>query len=452
MALDLYLEQTQKLIMTQAMQQSLRFLQLPALELRSYLQEIALSNPLIDMENFAETMPEGLETDGIDLYKDLPVERREQLIWEVKNSAQDMAAYVSHQESYTEYLNSQLGQMSLLDSAGLSRSRYLVGCLNSAGYLDCALEKLAQEAGQSLFDMEQALFVVQALDPVGTGARSLSECLLLQLAQSNQFSEVNIHLVRFGLPLLAENDMEGLAQLLQVSYEEALQAAETIRGLNPIPSRGFYTEGRVSYVVPEAKVIVQGQRAIVEMDSQILPQVTLNREYCTLLEQTKQKDVQLYLREKHAEASSLLHHLEHRADTLYRVIEAIVTEQQPYFLHHQSLCPMAMGELAAHLGVSVSTVSRAVKDKYIQFEGEVLPLRSFFSATLPTTDGNSVSPQTVQKHIQKFISAELPNMPLSDEALRQALAGIGVVISRRTVAKYRAELGIPSARERKECT
>lgn len=452
MPLEQHLEQAQKLILTQAMQQSLHCLQMSALELRSYLQEAALSNPLLEIEDqpLGELPPEAVDSSGVEFGENLPIEQRDQLIWDMPSSGEaDLSSYVSRQESFTDYLNSQLGQMSLLDADTLARCRYLVGCLNSAGYLDCSLPDLAQETGQSLFDMEQALFIVQALDPPGTGARSLSECLLLQLAQGSAFTETNIHLIQSGLSLLAENDLPALAALLHISQQEARAAADTIRRLNPIPSRGFYTENRVPFVIPEATIRPMGDRAVIEMNSHILPQVSLNETYCALIGRADLKDAQLYLREKLAEAKNLLSHLENRSDTLFRLLSAVVELQQDHFLKGAPLQPMTMRQLADRLELNISTVSRAVKDKYIQFNGKVLPLRSLFSMSLPTADGRDVSADTARQHLRRFITAENPSAPLSDEALRQALAGVNILLSRRTVSKYRAELGIPAASARK---
>lgn len=452
MSAELHLQQTQKLIMTQAMQQSLHCLQLSSLELRSFVEDVALSNPLLEVDDppLGECPPEAVDSSGVDLQESLPIERRESVIWENGPAEEDFSRCISYEESFTDYLNNQLGQMSLLDAETLARCRYLVGCLNSAGYLDCSLPELAEELGQSLFDMEQALFIIQSLDPPGTGARSLSECLLLQLVQSSAFNATNIHLVQSGLPLLANGDMIGLAKLLEVTPKEAAQAAATIRSLNPIPSRGFYTESRIPFVIPEATITVQGDQAIIEMNTHILPKVTMNAEYCDLLAQTDQKEVQLYLREKQAEAKSLLHHLENRADTLFRVLSAIVELQQDYFAHGAPLQPMTMRQLADRLQLSISTISRAVKDKYVQFGGEVLLVRSFFSLSLPTTDGQIISSNTVQQQLRRFIAAEDPAAPLSDEALRRALEGMDIPLSRRTVAKYRTDMGIPNARERRK--
>ena len=451
MSAQLHLEQAQKLIMTQAMQQSLHCLQLSAPELREFVQEAALSNPLLDVEDLplGECPPEAVDSSGVDLQESLPIERRESIIWENSTEDADLSAYVSTEESFTDYLNNQLGQMQLLDAPTRALCQYLVGCLNSAGYLDCSLTELAEELGQSLFNMEQALFIVQALDPAGVGARSLSECLLLQLVQSRHFNATNIHLVRSGLPLLASGDMAGLAKLLEVTPKEAAQAARIIRSLNPIPSRGFYTASRIPFVIPEATITVQDGHAIIEMNTHILPRVSLNSDYSALLATTDQKDVQLYLREKQAEAKSLLHHLESRSDTLFRVLSAIVEIQQDHFVHGAPLLPMTMRQLADRLELSISTISRAVKDKYVQFEGQVLLLRSFFSLSLPTTDGHAVSADTVQQHLRKFIAAEDPAAPLSDEALRHALEGVDIPLSRRTIAKYRADMNIPAAKDRR---
>lgn len=452
MPLEQRLEQTQKLIMTQSIQQSLRCLQMSSLELRDFLQEEALSNPLLEVEEqpLGELTPEAVDSSGAEWGEDLPIERREQLIWSSGESEADFTAYSSRPESFTDYLNGQLGQMKLPDDQTLACCRYLVGCLNSAGYLDCSLAELAEEVGVSLFDMEQALFIVQSLDPTGVGARSLSECLLLQLVQSKSFNEVNIHLVQLGLPLLAENDMAGLSKLLGVSVAEARQAADTIRALNPIPSRGFYTESRVPLVLPEATIRrVRGQ-VVIEMNQQIVPRVSLHTDYCALLGREDCRADRSYLREKMSEAKTLISCLENRSDTLFRLLCAVVQFQQDYFLKDAPLLPMTMRQLADRLELNVSTVSRTVKDKYVLFEGRLLPLRSLFTAALSTADGrDSVSADAARAQLRRLIAAEDPAVPLSDEALCEALAGMNIRLSRRTVAKYRGEAGIPTAAKRK---
>lgn len=442
MALEQVLKQEQTLILTQAMRQALHCLETPAAELYEYLQEEALSNPLLEVD--PPSFPAaGQRTDAA------PIQREERLIWEGRFSPEAAEYTVSSPVSFREHLDLQLQLTAGLDKATETLCHYLVGCLNSAGYLDCSLSELSRELGCSRFDLEQALFVVQSLDPPGTGARNLSECLLLQLAEGSEFTAVNIHLVQTGLPLLAKRDYAGLARLLKVSRNEVLRAAEVIRSLNPIPSRGFYGDRALPFIQPEAAVRVENGQPVVEMNTYGVPRLSLRSDYCALMDSDACAEAQPYLREKMSEAKSLLSSMENRQDTLFRLICAVVRRQRPFFLEGGELRPLTMGEIAEDLSLNVSTVSRAVKDKYLQFGGRVLALRSLFCAPLQTEHGTAVSAGFIQKQMRRFLDAENPAAPLSDEALAEALGGIGLSISRRTVAKYRGELGIPTAAARK---
>lgn len=444
MAFQQQLEQAQKQVLTQAMLQSLHCLQMPAVELQEFLQEAALSNPLLEVEDAPQDGPQP-ETMEPTPATDVPIERREQMIWDESGTGADFTSCLSRPETFQEYLNNQLGQSAPLDGRMLFLCRYLVGCLNSAGYLDCELPELAKELNVPEAELEQALFAVQALDPPGVGARSLSECLLLQLAQGREFSEVNIHLIRFGLPLLADNDYAALARLLSVRPAEARRAGDVIRALNPIPSRGFSSERTAAMIAPEAVIRRTGSALVIEMNEGLVPRVSLNREYCALVGDPGCREAQLYLKEKVAEAKNLMNNLENRHETLFRLLSAIVRSQEGYFLRREDLQPMTMGQIAELLSLNISTVSRAVKDKYIQFDGRVFPLRALFSAALPT--GGSAD--AARRQLRRFVEAESPEHPLSDEALAQALAGVGFTLSRRTVAKYRGELSIPPATQRR---
>ncbi|MPM47376.1 RNA polymerase sigma-54 factor [bioreactor metagenome] len=289
---------------------------------------------------------------------------------------------------------------------------------------------------------------MQALDPPGVGARSLSECLLLQLAQGGEFTEVNIHMIRFGLPLLAEGDYAGLAKLLGVSPAEARRAGDVVRALNPIPSRGFCDRRGTALIAPEAVIRRAGDGLVIEMNEGAVPRVSLNREYCNLVGDPGCQEAQLYLKEKLAEAKNLMNNMESRHETLFRLLCALVREQEGYFLRREDLLPMTMEQMAQRLNLNVSTISRAVKDKYVQFDGRIFPLRKLFSTALPT--GGSA--EAARSRLRRFVEAEDPDRPLSDEALAQALSGVGFSLSRRTVAKYRGELSIPPASQRRKRT
>lgn len=455
MILDQSLSQTYRLTLTQKMRQSLQILQLPAISLRDFLQEASMSNPVLEVEDppLGEEMVE-LQKAAVarEELRDLPIERREQIIWENGGGEErNFTNFASQPESFSDYLNSQLGQMTGLDNAMQAMCQYLVGCLNSAGYLDCPLNELAEDLGCDHFELEQALYVVQSLDPTGVGARSLSECLLLQLVQGEHFNAVNIHLVRDGLPLLAKNDLDGLSRLLGVSKTEVKRAAVDIRSLNPIPSSGFYTGCRTVYTIPEATVRRGAQGGmVIEMNSTVLPQVSISRENCALLEGADSREAHLYLKEKLAEANTLISSLEERQNTMFRLLDVIVRLQEGFFTRDEDLRPMTMAQVAEMLGVNTSTVSRAVKDKYIQVSSRIVSLRSLFTTSLQSEKGSGVSSASAKLQIKKLIAAEPPEKPLSDEVLSSALAGMNIHLSRRTVAKYRGELGIPPACRRKK--
>lgn len=442
MALEQRLEQSQRLILTQTMLQSLELLQFSSTELQAYLQEAALSNPMLSVEDAPAP-----DTGSVELLREREYTAFSQASTAGEDERPDFTAFYARPRSFTDHLKEQLGQMKLLDEETLARCLYLVDSLSSSGYLDCPLEELAQETGQSLFDMEQALFVVQSLDPIGVGARSLSECLLLQLAQGRDFTERNIHLICSGLPLIAKRDLRGLASLLHAPAEEIERSIETIRALNPIPSQGFLTEQGCGYVRPEAVIRCEEGRVVVEMNDRLLPRVQLDPTYCSMLT-SEDGEAREYLTKKQAEAKALLANLDNRAHTIARVLCAVAQVQEAYFLHGGDLAPLTMQQLADTLGLNVSTVSRAVKGKYVQFGTSVFPIRELLTAPLQAAAG-AVSVEAVKQRIRRFIAAEDPQKPLSDETIAQALDQAGIQISRRTVAKYRAEMDIPTAAGRK---
>lgn len=442
MALEQRLEQSQRLILTQTMLQSLELLQFSSTELQAYLQEAALSNPMLSVEDSPAP-----DTGSVELLREREYTAFSQASTAGEDERPDFTAFYARPRSFTDHLKEQLGQMKLLDEETLARCLYFVDSLSSSGYLDCPLEELAQETGQSLFDMEQALFVVQSLDPIGVGARSLSECLLLQLAQGRDFTERNIHLICSGLPLIAKRDLRGLASLLHAPAEEIERSIETIRALNPIPSQGFLTEQGCGYVRPEAVIRCEEGRVVVEMNDRLLPRVQLDPTYCSMLT-SEDGEAREYLTKKQAEAKALLANLDNRAHTIARVLCAVAQVQEAYFLHGGDLAPLTMQQLADTLGLNVSTVSRAVKGKYVQFGTSVFPIRELLTAPLQAAAG-AVSVEAVKQRIRRFIAAEDPQKPLSDETIAQALDQAGIQISRRTVAKYRAEMDIPTAAGRK---
>lgn len=444
--------QTQKLKLIPSVKQSLQYLQMPIQELSSYLEEMSMRNPLLDVEMppigepYPQTKVENPDSDEISVRE----------VFRGGNSVRGNASDVdftdvySSKKSFSEYLLDQLGQMKELDERQLKICRVLVGCLNSSGYMDCSLSEISEVTGVSEFELEQALYVIQMLDPPGVGACSLSECLLIQLAQSSKFNAANVALVQRGLPLLASGDMAALRDLLGVSEEELSEAVDTVRSLNPIPSQGFGDGNSTEYIIPEATVYCENGKLSVELNRNALPNVSLQNDYCCMLKQAEYSDAHDYLKKAMCEAKDVLYGLGEREKTLDRLIGTVIRRQQAYFTRGADLKPLTMGEVAQELGCCVSTVSRAVNDKYILFGSKLLPLRGFFASGVNSTVGGAVTSGAIKRQLQNFISGEDKKHPLSDEALRCMFAKLGLNISRRTIAKYRGELNIPSTSQRRE--
>ena len=441
---------SQKLLLTQAMRQSLDCLQLSAPELNEYVQEIALSNPLLDVQTptYYETeLPservsperEAIELRGEDTWRG---------VLRSTEDAPDFTAYLAREKTFRDYLSEQVGQMKLVDDELLRLCRFLIDCLDERGYLDCPLEELSKEFGIPLFSLEQALYAVQMLDPPGVGARSLSECLILQLAQGRTFDPLALAIARDGLELLGKRDYGALAAMLGVGAAEAKQAAAKVLALEPIPSRSFAGSEPTTYIAPDAVFSVQQGQVTVELNEHILPRLSVNAEYAALLTVSDDGEVQHYVRGKLAEARALIKGVHTRCDTLLQLLTLIAAGQKDFFCGSGTLAPVTMQQLAEKMDVSTSTVSRAVQNKYIQFQGKIIPIRSFFTTAIRTDA--AVSSHSVKQRIRSLIHAEDPSAPLSDEALRLALSALGIEVSRRAVAKYRMAMDIPSSSQRKK--
>ena len=465
--MELVQQQAQKQVLSQGLRRSLEVLQLPQTELEGYLQEAVLSNPLLEME-----LPQDLHLPDPEGEPARALAEREADTWEASDSESaavwdlpaDSAWEGSAGEDFTDRLADPHAQGEKLTDAlaeqllhmprltdGMRRlCQYLIECLNENGFLEFDLADLAREQGVPLFDMEQALYILQDLQPAGVGARSLTECLVLQLARTEYFNPHTLRLVQpDGLELLAKGDMSAIARLLECSQADARQAAAAVRALNPRPAQGYGTGSELACQIPEAVFRLEDGGVHIELNDRLARRLTLDEQNCALLQTAGSEQDRQYLREKKNEAQQLIRAVQERENTMVRLLRTLADCQQGYFVRHEPLQPMTLTQLAEQLGLSLSTVSRAVQGKTIQFEGRSIPLRRFFTSAITAADGASVSSENVRRHIVRFIQAEDPRKPLSDEALRAALEAVQLPVSRRTVAKYREELGIPSSSARR---
>lgn len=432
--------QKQKLSLTPRMRQSLEYLQVSLIELDEMLREEALSNPLLIVRSPSfEGAPPVRQRESSAL--------RSQAAWDRSGQEMDPLDRYVRDATFQEHLEEQLGQFPGLDREMLWICRYLVGCLDERGYLDCALEELEEEIHIPYERLEQALFVIQMLDPPGVGARSLSECLTLQLAQGDHFDELTLHIIQSGLESLAKGDRRGLCKRFSAEPGAVAAACDTIRSLSPIPSRGFRGREQVPYVVPDALISRRGGKLTVELDHAAMPQVEIDLEYAGGLADPSDQEVQRYIQEHTAKARQLIGCVDGRYRTLLRLLHVVTALQRDLFLGGD-LRPMTMQQVAGEMGLNVSTVSRAVKDKWICFEGRCFPLRELFTAAVPVSE-EGISAQMVKRQIWELIREEDRGSPLSDEQIRAALEREGIQVSRRAVAKYRSQLQIPASSMRR---
>lgn len=437
MKLEQNIAQVQRLALTQSMRQSLDCLQMSALELNEYVQELALSNPLLEVQP-----PTYYE---VELPAEAPTAwdepRRAAEPWEKPDDC------FTREKTFREYLYDQIGQTKLVDSEMLPLCLYLIDCLDERGYLDCPLEELAAETGCSVFSLEQALYAVQMLDPPGVGARSLSECLVLQLVQGADFNRLTLSIAQNGLELLGSRNYAGLAAQLGVSVGEAKRAGKAVLALNPIPARGFSSGRQIAYAVPDVVFRAEHGTVAIELNEHILPRISINEDYTQMLRGAAEPEVAQYLKEKLSEAQTLVKGIHTRCDTFLRLTRELADAEQDYFCRGGALRPITMQQLAEKMHISVSTVSRAVQNKYIEFQGNTIPVRSLFTTALRSDE--ELSSHSVKQRLRALIQAEAPDAPLSDEALCRALAASGLKVSRRVVSKYRISMGLPSSVLRK---
>ncbi|GBC80973.1 RNA polymerase sigma-54 factor [bacterium HR10] len=351
--------------------------------------------------------------------------------------------------SLYEALLEQLRVMAPSDDEVRQAAEAIIGCLNSDGYLEATLEEIKALGGWSDEVVERALALVQSLDPPGIGARDLRECLLLQLRARGWEDRLAARLVRDHLWDLHPHRLPELAERLGLPLQTVREELEVIRQLDPRPGRNLGAAPPM-YIVPEASIVKVDDRYVILFNDEGLPHLRINPYYRRLLKSGQlPKEARDFVRERFRSAVELLRNIEHRRRAIYRVCEAIVRRQRDFLDYGpEYLKPMLLKDIAAELGLSLSTVSRIVSNKYIDTPQGLIELRRFFTEGVRKENGEQISTRVLKLRLQKLIEQEDPRAPLTDDDLVRLLEREGVRLSRRTVTKYRKQLGIPSSRDR----
>jgi RNA polymerase sigma-54 factor len=327
----------------------------------------------------------------------------------------------------------------------------IIGNLDeNTGFLDASIEEIAAMGPWPTEMVEQALHIVQRLDPVGVGARDVRESLLIQLDYYGMADRLAVQLVRDHLESLQTHKLPELAKTLGVPLDQILEEVEVIKKLDPKPGRKYSAE-EAQPVVPEVTIDKIGDDYVIRFEDDGMPHLRINRTYRQMMEsKDSSKETRDYIKERFRSAVDLLKNIEHRRQTIYRVCQSIV-ERQREFLDHgiEQLKPMMLKDVAEDIGMHLSTVSRVVNRKYVNTPQGVYELRRFFTEGMRSDTGEDVSTRVLKLKIKKMIEAEDPHHPITDDEIAKRLAKEGVKMSRRTVAKYRDQMRIPGSRERR---
>ncbi|ANB59590.1 RNA polymerase factor sigma-54 [Anoxybacteroides amylolyticum] len=429
MRAELLQEQRLKLALTKELAQAIELLQYSALELRSILYEQSLENPFLEIKEGKPIRPPK-RTMG--------------------KQARDWMENISKpSDTLATHLAAQLHTMSLP-----SRTRkvldYLIASLDEDGYLRIDMGDTAAFLAISEAELEDAVLLLQSLEPAGVGARSLQECLLLQLKRLPVRNELAEKVIAEHFPAFVEKTWKALAKQLGIDVYDLQQIWDFIRTLEPRPG-SYYTAADPQFIIPDIIVERCGEDVSVWLNNEFLPEVRWNYAYEKKMEIHCDEQAEIFIKEKYRQFTWLTKSLEHRKQTLLAVAKEVMERQKQCLTAGlAALKPLTMREVAEVLDIHESTVSRAVKNKYVQMPFGTVELRRFFASSLSSMSEEEASAAKTKALITHLIEAENKHNPLSDQAIASLLGETyGIAISRRTVAKYREQMHIPSSAKRK---
>ena len=445
---ELTLEQSQKLIMTPELRQAIQLLQYNSLELQEYILREIEENPLLEYEDTIEEPQEISDFDQID-WKEY-IENYDDISYKQEINKDEntftFENFFTSSQTLKEYLLEQLSMVSV-GQREYKIAEYIIQNIDSNGYLTESTQEIAQAMGVSESEVEIMLGIVQTFEPTGVGARNLKECLLLQLKDRKDLILINI--VENYLEDIALNKLSKIASELNIDVEEVQRYADEIKSLEPKPGRSFAgSSEEIKYIIPDAKLEKVDGEYVVLINEVTIPKLNINNFYRELIKNSDETTSQ-FLQEKLNSAVWIIKSIEQRKQTLTKVIESIVKFQIDFFEKGEGyLKPLTLKDVAEDIKMHESTVSRATNGKYIQTSKGIYELKYFFSQAIKANEG-LISSDTVKNTIREIIDSEDPKKPMSDQEISDKLEKMGISLSRRTVAKYREELKIPSSKLRK---
>jgi RNA polymerase sigma-54 factor len=473
----LSLRQSQRVVMTPLLQQAIQLLQLSTLELQEVVQKELLENPLL--EEVAQETAEGPEAAAAtpDAPAPTPVEpapvepsptserQTDDLPFDLTavmfDDNSDERSLVAQEEreelpfenivrsvsSLTDHLDEQL-RFTVEDPLVRRIGNEIIGNLDEDGYLRAELSEIAERCETTVDQVEKVLLLVQAFDPPGVAARSIQECLLIQLKVDPNPDPVSVEIVEEHFDELSRRRYPDIARARKLPLDRVMESVEEIMGLEPKPGRRFGgADSR--YIVPDVVVHKMGSEYVVVLNEDGIPRLRVNALYRSLLRNSGD-EARAYVEQKLRSAVWLIKSVDQRQRTLRKVTQSIVKFQRD-FLDKGLPClrPLSLRDVGEDIGMHESTISRVTTNKYVETPQGLFELKFFFHSGIASGDGEMVSSVSVKKMIQDLLANEDPAKPLSDQEVAQILKGRGLTIARRTVAKYREELGILPSHQRR---
>lgn len=468
--------QTQKLLQKLSPQQiqMIKLLELPTMQLEQRIQREIEENPVLEEENNDDKDEQPKEVSMEEYFAEDDTPHYKYHINNFSKDDEKRPVYLSEGQSFTDYLNEQLSfkQLSPKDN---TIAQFLIGSLDDSGYLRRDLTAIADDIAFSLGievseqEMEKILKLIQQLEPAGIGARSLNECLILQLKalpKLNKAQKLALDILSNHFDEFIKKHYEKLIKKLGVSEDDFKEAIEEIIKLSPKPSN-LYSDGNrdnLPYITPDFILDYQNGIFDLKLNSSNIPNLKVSKRYVDMIREiassngtgkdmsNDNKEALQFVKSKIDSAKWFISAIKQRQDTLMRTMQAILNYQQEYFVDGDQLKlrPMILKDIADITSLDVSTISRVVNSKYVQTQFGIIPLKQLFSEAMQTDSGEEVSSYEIKNILSKCISEEDKRKPLTDEVLMDILNSKGYHIARRTVAKYREMLGIPVARLRKQ--
>ncbi|MFZ5965739.1 MAG: RNA polymerase factor sigma-54 [Bacillota bacterium] len=451
----LNVEQIQKLVMTPELKQAIQILQYNAQEMKQFVDEQLMINPLLDIgQTQQESEPKQIEKreeiDWKEYFKEYDDISYKQTSYSKERDEVTFEQFVSSDTTLTEHLLFQL-QFTILQNKYKSIGKFIIESLDRNGYLTTDVKEIAELFHVNVQTVENVLGIIQTFDPFGIAARDLKECLLIQVKQKGTQDQRIMQIITDYLDELADNKLAHIAKELNITVREVQDIADFIKTLEPKPGRAFYSDNDTRYVTPDVTVEKIDGEYIVLVNDTTAPRLSVSSFYKKMLvNEDKDSNISKFLTDKLNAAVWLIKSIEQRRQTIYKVVKAIVDYQIDFFEQGKKyLKPLTLKQIADEVGIHESTVSRAVNGKYMQTPRGVFEIKFFFTSGVSNVEGEGVAAESIKSMIRDMVEGENPKKPLSDQCIADQLQDKGINISRRTVAKYRDEMKIQSSSKRK---